>query len=107
MIITYIANAFAIIIGFVSMYLITNYISVEVYGILAIITATSGILTNLVSARTSEAIVRFVKEEMIKGDKENIKFILFIGFFVDFFIGVMIVGLFLMILIQRINYLFF
>jgi len=94
MLITYMANAFTLISGFGSMYIITNYTSVEVYGILAIIAATSGILTNLVSARTSEAIVRFVKEEMIKGNKENIKLILFIGFFIDIFIGLIILGLF-------------
>ena len=92
--ISYIANIFTVISALVSILLITKYAGVEIYGILSIIMATSGILINVFSLRTSEAIVRFIRSEEAIERKVYVKLIVYIGIISDLLLGVIIVGVF-------------
>ncbi len=54
------------------------------YGQLAIIMSTAGIFSALLTARSSEAVTRFFTREILNQNFENAKFILYIGFLIDF-----------------------
>lgn len=80
---SYFTQGITIGFGFIQLFLINKYFGVATYGQLAIIIATAGIFSALLTARSSEAITRFFTREMLNHNYENAKFILSIGFVID------------------------
>jgi len=90
---SYLAQAITISFGFLQLFLINRYFGVATFGQLAIIMSTAGIFSSLLTARSSEAVTRFFKREELNKNYENAKFILFIGFSIDFITAILLVGL--------------
>jgi O-antigen/teichoic acid export membrane protein len=88
---SYIAQSITITFGFIQLFLINKYFGVEVFGQLAIIISTAGIFSALLSARSSEAVTRFFKREELNKNYENAKFVLVIGFIIDFITSILLV----------------
>lgn len=88
--ITYFANAIVMASGFVLMFIINKYAGVQTYGELAIIISTAGIIAALLTARSGEAVTKFFVREKTYGNLENAKFIVIIGFCVDFILGIFV-----------------
>jgi O-antigen/teichoic acid export membrane protein len=89
----YFTQGISIGFGFLQLFLINRYFGVEVFGQLAIIMSTSGILSALLTARSSEAITRFFTREILNSNLENAKFILSIGFIIDLITALLLVVL--------------
>ena len=90
---SYITQAITVSFGFIQLFLINKYFGVETYGQLAIIMSTAGIFSSLLTARSSEAVTRFFKREELNKNFEDAKFVLFIGFIIDFITAVLLVVL--------------
>jgi O-antigen/teichoic acid export membrane protein len=78
--------------GFIQLFLLNRYFGIESYGQLAIIISTAGIFSALLTARSSEAIIRFFTREMLKNNLINAKFVLFIGFCIDLITALLMIG---------------
>jgi O-antigen/teichoic acid export membrane protein len=90
---SYITQAITVSFGFIQLFLINKYFGVETYGQLAIIISTAGIFSSLLTARSSEAVTRFFKREELNKNFENAKFVLLIGFTIDFITAILLVAL--------------
>lgn len=90
-----IAQIIVVVFGFIQIIIINRFFGLEIYGQLAVIMASAGFFTNLVTARTSEATTKFYKSEGISNNKKNQKFVLLLGLFID-----SVLGLFLLIIIS-------
>lgn len=88
---SYITQGLTMIFGFVQLFLINKYFGVSIYGQLVIIISTAGIFSSLLTARSSEAVTRFFKREELNKKFENAKFVLFVGFGVDFITAILLV----------------
>ncbi len=64
---SYGAQVATIGLGFISVTIITRYAVIETYGMVSMMTLLSAILSNLLTFRTSEAVVNFYK----RGQAEN------------------------------------
>ena len=91
LIFSYATQAISISFGFLQLFLINRYFGVNIYGQLAIIMSTAGIFSSLLTARSSEAVTRFFKREELNKNYENAKFVLFIGFVIDFITAMILV----------------
>jgi O-antigen/teichoic acid export membrane protein len=90
---SYITQAITMLFGFLQLFLINRYFGVDLFGQLAIIMSTAGIFSSLLTAKSSEAVTRFFKREKLKQNYENAKFVLLIGFSIDFITAILLVGL--------------
>lgn len=88
---SYITQLLTISFGFIQLFLINRYFGIDIYGQIAIIVASAGIFSSLLTARSSEAITRFFRREELNKNFSNAKFILYIGFIVDFITGCLLV----------------
>ncbi len=84
---SYITQLLTIALGFIQLFLINRYFGVDIYGQIAIIVSSAGIFSSLLTARSSEAITRFFRREELNDNFSSAKFILYIGFVVDFITG--------------------
>jgi len=90
---SYITQAITVSFGFLQLFLINRYFGVATFGQLAIIMSTAGIFSSLLTAKSSEAVTRFFKREELKQNYENAKFVLLIGFSIDFITAMLLVAL--------------
>jgi O-antigen/teichoic acid export membrane protein len=90
---SYTTQAVVLILGFLQLFIINKYYGVEVFGQLTIIMATIGVFSSLVTARSSEAVTKFFKIELIRRNHENAKFIISVGLFVDLITAIILVSL--------------
>jgi len=90
---SYLSQGITISFGFLQLFLINRYFGVATFGQLAVIMSTTGIFSSLLTARSSEAVTRFFKREELKKNYENAKFVLFIGFSIDFITAILLVAL--------------
>ena len=88
---SYFSQIVNISLGFLQVFLISRYFGVEVYGQLMIIIASAGVFSVLLTARSSEAITRFFTREILNNNLENAKFIIIIGFIIDFITAILLV----------------
>lgn len=94
---SYLAQAVSIASGFVFMALVTRYAGIAVFGALAVLTALSNMLANLLTFRTNEAVIAFYKQGEATGDLARSKFALVAGMALDLLLGG---GLFLLVYSQ-------
>ena len=73
--------------GFARITLITRYAGIDVYGIIATLTALSSILANLLTFRTNEAVVTFYKRGQVKKEYSLCRLALVSGLFLDAVLG--------------------
>jgi len=80
----YFSNSFLFGSKFILMYLIMNYGSTsDLFGQITILIAATGIIGNLVSIRTNEALVRFYIRENMKPESKGVPQVILMGFVVD------------------------
>lgn len=89
--VTYLVSMTTMLLGFIIIYVINVFFSVEIYGSVVIIISSVGLFSNLVTANSSESVVRFFKREIILGKLENAKMVVYLGFFIDLITGVLLV----------------
>lgn len=73
--------------GFISVTIVTRYAGIDMYGKLAIISALASTLTNLMTFRTNEAVIRFYKRGRIQGDLGQCRLSLVAGLTLDALTG--------------------
>lgn len=73
--------------GFISLTLITRYAGIDTYGRVAILTALAGILINLMTFRTNEAVINFYKRGRVENDLGLCRLALIAGIALDLTIG--------------------
>jgi len=96
--VSYFTQFYTVLMGFFQLFLINKYFGIEVFGQLSVIIATAGIFSSLLTARSSEAVTRFLKREFLKNNLKNVKFVLYIGFFIDF-----VTAIFLLLIIYLLS----
>ncbi|MFB0979582.1 MAG: oligosaccharide flippase family protein [Alteromonadaceae bacterium] len=87
---SYASQGIVILAGFAQLFLINRYFGLEVFGEFSIIVATIGIFASVVTARSSEAVTRFLKREELNSNFSNAKLTVFIGVIVDFFTALLL-----------------
>ncbi|MCG7531148.1 oligosaccharide flippase family protein [Psychrobium sp. MM17-31] len=80
---SYGTQAITILAGFIQLFLINRFYGVEIFGQFSIILATIGIFSSVVTARSSEAVTRFLKREELSENWESAKFVIVTGLLVD------------------------
>jgi O-antigen/teichoic acid export membrane protein len=83
LIFSYGSQGVVILASFLQLYLINLFFGLEIFGQYSIIVATVGIFSSIVTARSSEAVTRFLKREEINANSGNAKLVIFIGIVVD------------------------
>jgi O-antigen/teichoic acid export membrane protein len=83
LIFSYGSQGIVILAGFFQLYLINRFFGIEIFGQYSIIVATIGIFSSIVTARSSEAVTRFLKREEINANFSNAKLVIIIGLVVD------------------------
>jgi len=81
---SYASQGIVILAGFAQLFLINRYFGLEIFGQFSIIVATIGIFASVVTARSSEAVTRFLKREELNANFSNAKLTICIGVIVDF-----------------------
>lgn len=76
--------------GFLSVTIITRYAGIETYGMVSMMTALSGVLSNLLTFRTNEAVVKFYKRGRIENDQGLCRLALQMGMMLDLLVGVLL-----------------
>jgi O-antigen/teichoic acid export membrane protein len=74
--------------GFISVTLITRYGGIDVYGMVALLTALTGMLTNLMTFRTNEAVIYFYKRGEVENQPGFCRMALMLGLLLDLAMGV-------------------
>lgn len=82
-----------VVLGFLMLTVVTRYAGVEVYGKIVILTALSGLVSNLLTFRTNEAVTKFYKIGLIEGNRARCTAALLIGLIVDIAMGCLCVVL--------------
>jgi len=80
---SYSSQGIIILAGFLQLYLINRFFGIEVFGQFSIIVATIGIFSSIVTARSSEAVTRFLKREELNANWGNAKLTVIIGLVID------------------------
>ena len=84
---TYACQIGSVAFGFIYMFLITRYAGVDAFGAIAVLTAFSSVLGNLLSMRTNEAVTYFYKRCEAVGSESQCLFVLKTGMLLDFLAG--------------------
>ena len=83
----YIAQAVSLGCSFLFMVLLTRSAGLIIFGAMVLLTAISGVLTNLVSFRTNEAVVAFCKQAETRGEPGRARLALTAGVTLDLAVG--------------------
>lgn len=83
----YFSNGIGLASAFLNMILINKHAGVSVFGELALVTATSGFMSNLLTARSNESVVKFVSREDERKKYSNVKSILALGLSMDIIVA--------------------
>lgn len=94
----YVTQGIGIAAGFVTVTLITRNAGLNTYGLVSMMAAIGGVLTNLISFRTNEAVISFYKRGEVERDPGNRRLALAAGMLLD-----LAVGLFLFLLVGRLS----
>lgn len=89
---SYGAQAMAMLVGFANVTLVTRYAGVAVYGTLALLTALSAVLSNILTFRTNDAVVRFYGEGKASNKLEVARCSLWMGLLLDHVVGACLAG---------------
>ena len=73
--------------GFVTVTLITRHAGIHTYGMVAMMAALAGVLTNLMTFRTNEAVVSFYKRGQLEDDFGSCRMALVVGMLLDLVMG--------------------
>ena len=84
---SYGTQLFVVGVGFISTTLITHYAGIATYGMIATMTALSGILANLMTFRTNEAVINFYKQGEVKNIPGLCRLALLAGLSLDMVMG--------------------
>ena len=87
---SYGTQAMGIMAGFISVTLITRYGGIDIYGMVAMMIALSGVLSQLLTFRTNEAVVNFYKRGKIKNIPGLCRLALLTGILLDIAVGVLL-----------------
>lgn len=93
LIFTYLVNAIVAVAGFITMFLVSRYAGIDIYGQLAILLSTVGIASKLTTMRSGEAIVKFYLRESGHNNTQNAVLSLFIGCVFDILSSIIGFGL--------------
>lgn len=91
---SYLSNGSTLVVGLLLMVLINRNSGVDIYGALAIISSSSGMIAALMTARSGEAVNRFFVRERTKGRIRQAKTVVQIGLLSDFILGLLAFGFF-------------
>lgn len=83
----------AIALGFLFVTIITRYSGLEVYGKVAILVSLGGLVSNVLTFRTNEAVVKFYKVGLVEGNNALCASALVFGFIIDLVAGTFCVSL--------------
>lgn len=84
---SYGAQIGVILLSFILLTLVTRYAGVETYGKIAILSALSGLVSNLLTFRTNEAVTRFFKIGILENNRARCTAALLFGFVIDVAMG--------------------
>jgi len=87
---SYGTQAMGIMAGFISVTLITRYGGIDIYGMVAMMIALSGVMSQLLTFRTNEAVVNFYKRGKIKNMPGLCRLALLTGMLLDIAVGVVL-----------------
>lgn len=87
---SYVTQAGVLAAGFAYMAAINQHAGIETYGALTLLVALSGLLSNLVSFRTNEALINFYKRGEVQQNPGLMKFALLAGMLMDLLMGILL-----------------
>jgi len=86
----YITQGVTVVFGFINIYIMTNFVGLEIYGQYAILVASVGSMSLLLTARSGEAVVKFYKREKVYENYKSANTFLLYGFILDLITAVLL-----------------
>jgi O-antigen/teichoic acid export membrane protein len=94
---SYLAISCSMALGFILMYAITKYGSLEVFGQFSILKSTAGLLSGILTFRTGEAVTKYYQTYYVSGEFEKSKLSIIIGLCIDLLISALLIIIFYVI----------
>lgn len=94
---SYLSIGCSMALGFILMYTIIKYGSLEVFGQFSILKSTAGLLSGILTFRTGEAVTKYYQKYHVSGEFEKSKLSITIGFFIDLLISALLIIIFYII----------